>query len=190
MAELPGPTGPIEYQRDELGYARPAEAALAPIELAVWLREFGSFVSPELTAAKIVLVVDAAEPVRIPTDANQLRQIMLNLVRNAEEAFEAEAGQITLALHRERATLHGKVTETAVLTVSDNGPGIPATVQARLFDPFFTTKATGTGLGLSIVARLVENLHGEISFQSAPGSGTRFAVRLPVHGEARQTVET
>jgi signal transduction histidine kinase len=173
--------------RDVLGYARPAEAALAPVELATWLREFGKFVEPELAAARIVLVVDAGEPVHVLVDVNQLRQIVLNLVRNAEEAFEAPAGQITLGLRRERATLHGKVTEMAVLTVTDNGPGIPATVQTRLFDPFFTTKAAGTGLGLSIVARLVENLHGEISFQSAPGTGTRFAVRLPVHQEARQT---
>ena len=67
-----------------------------------------------------------------------------------------------------------------MLTVTDNGPGIPLEIQSRLFDPFFTTKAAGTGLGLSIVARLVENHGGEIAFQSAPGSGTRFVVRLPL----------
>ena len=77
--------------------------------------------------------------------------------------------------------------EIAVLTVTDNGPGIPAEVQSRLFDPFFTTKAAGTGLGLSIVARLVENQGGEIVFQSAPRVGTCFAVRLPTIGGVRQT---
>jgi len=71
-------------------------------------------------------------------------------------------------------------TEVVVLSVTDDGPGIPAAVQARLFDPFFTTKAAGTGLGLAIIARLVENHGGEIRFQTAMGKGTRFAVRLPV----------
>ena len=69
----------------------------------------------------------------------------------------------------------------AVLSVTDNGPGIPAALQARLFDPFFTTKAAGTGLGLSIVARLVEQHGGEIAVQSAAQAGTTFAVRLPAH---------
>jgi len=123
----------------------------------------------------------------VEIDANQLRQIMLNLVRNAQEALEGRPGEVKLALRRERGAWHGKPAEVAVLSVADNGPGMPANVQARLFDPFFTTKSTGTGLGLSIVARLVENQGGEITFQSAPGAGTRFAVRLPIRDGARQT---
>jgi signal transduction histidine kinase len=67
-----------------------------------------------------------------------------------------------------------------VLRVTDDGPGIPAAVRARLFDPFFTTKKAGTGLGLAIIARLVENHGGEITYQTAEGKGTSFAVRLPV----------
>jgi signal transduction histidine kinase len=66
------------------------------------------------------------------------------------------------------------------LSVTDDGPGIPVSIQPRLFDPFFTTKSTGTGLGLSIVGRLVENQGGEIVFQTAPRAGTRFSVRLPI----------
>jgi signal transduction histidine kinase len=80
--------------------------------------------------------------------------------------------------------------EVAVLSVTDNGPGIPVNIQPRLFDPFFTTKPAGTGLGLAIVAHLVENQSGEIKFQSAPGTGTRFAVRLPIRGGARHTGRT
>jgi signal transduction histidine kinase len=74
-----------------------------------------------------------------------------------------------------------------VLSVTDNGPGIPSEIQSRLFDPFFTTKPAGTGLGLSIVARLVENQGGEITLQSAPRVGTRFAVRLPISDREQQT---
>ena len=173
--------------RDVLGYARPADAMLGDAELSAWLREFAAFVKPELTAANIVLSVAAAVTADVRIDADQLRQIVLNLVRNAQEAFEGRPGRIALALHREHATLRGKPAEGAVLSDTDDGPGIPEKTQARLFDPFFTTKAAGTGLGLSIVARLVENQGGEIAFQSAPGAGTRFALRLPLCDRLRQS---
>jgi signal transduction histidine kinase len=173
--------------RDVLGYARPADAALGQVELSAWLREFAAFVKPELTETKIELAVDAAVTANAEIDANQLRQVMLNLVRNAQEAFEGRPGRIELALLRKQLPLHGKLSEVAVLSVTDNGPGIPVKTQARLFDPFFTTKPMGTGLGLAIVARLVENQGGEISFQSAPGTGTRFVVCLPLLDASRQT---
>ena len=168
--------------REVLGYARPAEPALGEIELAAWLRELATFIAPDLRAGNIGLVVQATGPVTVRADANQLRQIMLNLVRNAREALAGRAGSIALAVQRERSLLQGRTTDVAVLSVTDDGPGIPAQHQPRLFDPFFTTKAAGTGLGLSIVARLVENHGGEIGFQTAPRVGTRFAVRLPVAG--------
>jgi signal transduction histidine kinase len=171
--------------RDVLGYAHPAEATLGAVELSAWLREFAAFVRPEFIGPKIELLVGAIESAEVELDADQLRQIMLNLVRNAQEAFEGRAGRIELALHRERAPLRGTTCEVAVLSVTDNGPGIPTKIQSRLFDPFFTTKPTGTGLGLSIVARLVEIQGGEITFQSAPGTGTRFVVRLPLRDAGR-----
>ena len=173
--------------RDVLGYARPADAVLGRVELSAWLREFAAFVEPEVTAARHQLVVDAATTAEVETDVNQLRQIMLNLVRNAQEALGGEPGRIDLALHRERAPLRGQTADVAVLSVTDDGPGIPANIQSRLFDPFFTTKPAGTGLGLAIVAQLVEHQAGEIKFQSAPGAGTRFAVRLPIRSGAAHT---
>jgi signal transduction histidine kinase len=169
--------------RDVLGYAHPAEPALGDVELSAWLKEFAEFVRPESAARNIDIKPDVATTAKVRTDANQLKQIMLNLVRNSQEALEGREGRIILGLHRERAQLHGIPSEAAVLSVTDNGPGIPADIQARLFDPFFSTKAMGTGLGLSIVARLVENQGGEIAFQSAPRIGTRFSVRLPIRNE-------
>lgn len=170
--------------RDVLGYAHPAEPRLGAIELGAWLKDFGAFVQGEIRARNIQLAIEPAVIVPVRADADQLRQIMLNLVRNAEEALAGQPGRIALAVQRERGQLRGIPAEIAVLSVTDNGPGIPAHVQPRLFDPFFTTKSTGTGLGLSIVARLVENQRGEIAFQTAPGTGTRFSVRLPLAGDA------
>jgi signal transduction histidine kinase len=172
--------------RDVLEYARPAKPALGSLELSKWLQEFAGFIKAELSARKIELSVDNSTAVTVHADANQLHQIMLNLVRNAQEALDGRSGSIALSLRRERAQLHGTISDVAVLTVADDGPGIPAEIQSRLFDPFFTTKTAGTGLGLSIVARLVENQGGEIAFQSAPRIGTRFTVRLPIGGEGRQ----
>ena len=167
--------------RDVLGYARPMEPKFAEVDLAAWIREFGAFVEPELATGGIRLVVDASAPLRLPADTEQLRQVMLNLVRNAREALDGRPGRIELAVRRERGTLRQqRMAEVAVLRVTDDGPGIPAAVRARLFDPFFTTKKAGTGLGLAIIARLVENHGGEITYQTAEGKGTSFAVRLPV----------
>jgi len=66
--------------------------------------------------------------------------------------------------------------------VADNGPGIPADVQARLFTPFFTTKGPGRGmgLGLTIARRVVQNLGGSLQVVSAPGAGAEFIVRVPL----------
>jgi signal transduction histidine kinase len=175
--------------RDVLGYAHPANAAFGQVELSIWLHEFAAFVGPELTATKIELIVNTAATANVEIDTDQLQQVMLNLVRNAQEAFEGRPGCIQLALLHERGLLHGIQSEIAVLAVTDNGPGIPAKIQSRLFDPFFTTKPSGTGLGLSIVARLVELQGGEIKFQSAPGTGTRFTVNLPIRKMVRQTVK-
>jgi len=166
--------------REVLGFARPVDATLSRLELSAWLRAFAAFIAPDLATRQIQLVVDAAVTADVEIDADQLNQIMLNLVRNAQEAIVNRTGRIELALRRAQATLRGRTSAVAVLSVTDNGPGIPAKIHSRLFDPFFTTKAAGTGLGLSIVARLVENHGGAITFQSAPGTGTSFAVCLPL----------
>lgn len=175
--------------RDVLDYAHPAEAALRKVDLALWLGEFAAFVLPELTAAHVDLTMVTEGSAMVVIDPDQLRQIMFNLVRNAQEAFGGRPGRIELKLHCERGFLPGQRTEWAVLSVTHDGPGIPAAVRPRLFDPFFTTKPSGTGLGLSIVARLVENLGGEIRFQSAAGTGTRFLVGLPLSKSPRQAAE-
>jgi C4-dicarboxylate-specific signal transduction histidine kinase len=173
--------------RDVLGYARPADPKFNDVELSAWLRGLAAFLEQDLAAGQITLAVEAAMPVSARIDADQIRQVVLNLVRNAQESFAGHPGTITLTLQREQAMVRGRPAKVAVLSVTDNGPGIPAGHRARLFDPFFTTKAAGTGLGLSIVARLVEQHGGEITFQSAPRAGTRFSVRLPLDLPASHT---
>src|SRR5205814_5433815 len=129
-----------------VGYARPAAPEFVEVELVAWLRELAGFLDGELTRSGVRLNIEAEPPLVLQADAGQLRQIVLNLVRNAHEAFDGKPGQIILAARRERVALRGRATNVIVLSVTDDGPGIPADIQPRLFDPFFTTKPTGTGL--------------------------------------------
>nr|WP_240908762.1 ATP-binding protein [Paenibacillus timonensis] len=104
-------------------------------------------------------------------NAKEIKQLILNLSRNAMEAME-EKGQLTLET---RVADQG-----ALLLVSDTGPGIPPGQREKLFEPFFTTKAKGTGLGLALCLSIIERHGGKISVDSAEGQGTTFTVFFPL----------
>jgi two-component system sensor histidine kinase AtoS len=95
----------------------------------------------------------------------------MNLLENARDAV-SDDGAITVAAHAS----NGRV----VLSVRDDGAGIPADLVPRIFDPHFSTRSTGTGLGLAIVRRLVESWGGSVDVDSRPGNGTTFSVHIPV----------
>lgn len=107
----------------------------------------------------------------------RLNQVFLNLLLNAAESITRD-GLISMATRREE--------DTVIVTIGDNGCGIPAEALPRIFEPFFTTKdpGKGTGLGLSISYDIVKNHGGEISVESDLGKGTRFVVALPVNGSS------
>ena len=107
--------------------------------------------------------------------AARIQQVVVALVLNAIDACESD-DSVTVSTRYEPQ--QGGVT----IEVSDTGSGIEPSVRERIFEPFFTTKAVGqgTGLGLSISYGIVEQHHGSIDVQSAPGSGSCFTIRLPV----------
>ncbi|EXJ24460.1 Phosphate regulon sensor protein PhoR (SphS) [Alkalibacterium sp. AK22] len=127
--------------------------------------------------------VDLIEPVpvELDIDRDQLKQITLNLVGNAI-AYTPEGGDITVTL--------SKTDKEAILSVADNGVGIPKESQARVFERFYrvdkarSRNAGGTGLGLAIVKWLVENNDGQISLESEEHKGSTFTVWLPLTKEA------
>ena len=106
-------------------------------------------------------------------DATQLRQIIHNLLRNAEDALEGREG----AQIRIQTEAFGR---QASLTIADNGPGFPVELLPRIFEPYVTTKARGTGLGLPIVKKIVEEHLGTIEISNAPEGGARIDIRLPL----------
>jgi len=104
-------------------------------------------------------------------NAKEIKQLILNLSRNAMEAM-TEKGQLTIET---RVTNQG-----GLLMVSDTGPGIPSGQREKLFEPFFTTKAKGTGLGLALCLSIVERHGGKITVDSTEGQGTTFTVLFPL----------
>lgn len=120
-------------------------------------------------------------PVR--ADAEQIRQVLHNLVQNAQDALEnqkAAEEPPTIEVRTERAG------ERVRLTVADNGGGFPEEIVARAFEPYVTTKPRGTGLGLAIVKKIVDEHRGEVTIENRPGRGAAVSVLLPTaEGERR-----
>lgn len=140
-----------------------------PAQMVLSVTEFAR---AELRQAGIELTVDVAQDLpEIDADENQLRQALLNLIRNAKEAMP-EGGRLRVELARRE--------KEVVLRVSDTGAGIPADAQARIFEPFFSTKTKGTGLGLALVRQIVDEHGGQIDVASVPGAGTTFVLSFPV----------
>ena len=115
----------------------------------------------------------AADLPTVLGDATQLRQIIHNLLRNAEDALEGLEGTCIVI---QTETLGRQ----ARLTIADNGPGFPVELLPRIFEPYVTTKARGTGLGLPIVKKIVEEHQGTIEISNAPEGGARIDIRLPL----------
>ena len=116
---------------------------------------------------------DGLPPVRV--DANQIRQVLLNLLSNAAEATP-DGGEVRIQKSLEQDA-EGR--RQVVLRVRDSGPGVPESIRERLFEPFVTTKARGTGLGLCVASSIVARHGGRLELEASDGSGAVFAVRLP-----------
>ncbi len=118
-------------------------------------------------------VIAAPEPVVVTADPHALRQVLMNLVLNAQQAM-GEGGHITLAVSADAAEGFGRI------DVTDTGPGIPPEMRERLFKPFQTTRSEGHGIGLALVKRFVDNFGGSVSVDSEPGKGSTFHLKLPL----------
>ena len=131
-----------------------------------------------------VIETDLADIPKISCFPGRLNEVLLNLIVNAAHAVAAAkrdgAGKISVTSRAADGVV--------AVTIADNGVGIPENIRGKVFDPFFTTKEVGkgTGQGLSIARSIIVDAHGgTLSFESAPGAGTAFTLRLPVDGHAR-----
>ena len=126
----------------------------------------------------------------VEADEDQIIQVFTNLLVNAENALEGQPEPRRVVL---KSTLNRGGTH-AVISIADNGPGIPADVQSRIFEPFFTTKdvGEGTGIGLAFCHRVVKSHEGELTVHTQPGHGAEFRLQLPclADGELKRPTET
>ena len=161
--------------RGLVNYARPGSLLLSKISLHRLVADTLAFIEhqPMLRGKRLENQVPADLP-HIRADANQLSQVLMNLLLNAAEATP-EGGRITISAN--------KLTfiDTIEIRVSDTGCGIPPDILAHVFEPFFTTKrGRGTGLGLSISQAYVRSHNGEIRIDSVVDHGTTVTLTLPI----------
>ncbi len=163
--------------RDLLDFARDgaeSDGNDETADLAAVVADAVQLVAPQKDASKLRIErrVSPVAPVR--GNADRLTQVLLNLLLNAADAMDGE-GDIVIEVDT-----HDE--ETALLTVTDSGPGIPESIRDQLFEPFVTSKAVGqgTGLGLAVTFTIVDRLGGSIEASNPEGGGARFVVRLPL----------
>ncbi|MBJ6799367.1 ATP-binding protein [Geomonas propionica] len=158
-----------------LKFARQEQVEFGEVDLAQVVADALAIVDHQLgiNSVKVEHEVEPGLPV-CRGNANQLQQVLMNLMINAQQAMGGASGLVRLSARKlEQGALE--------LRVSDNGPGIPKEIQAKIFDPFFTTKPAGqgTGLGLSVSYGIVKEHGGEIRLESEEGVGTTFIITLP-----------
>jgi two-component system NtrC family sensor kinase len=155
-----------------LRVARLPQPRMEAEDVATAVRDTVAFARREIES--VGCTIDLAVAPELPPalfDDAQLRQALLNLLRNAREAMPS-GGPIEVSVAAEGMSV--------VVDVDDRGGGVPDAIRARVFDPFFSTKGEGTGLGLAITRHIVESHGGSITCRSREGGGTRFRIALPI----------
>lgn len=158
-----------------LDFARPASVRRCPTDLADVVSQAVDLLRPRASALGVVVECRAQAPLVVSADAQQIRQVVINLLINAIDA-QPNGGGVLVEVS------HGKYDDapSCVLRVADAGPGVAGSVSDSLFEPFISTKETGVGLGLAICRRIVRSHGGAIEARNQPGGGAVFTVVIPV----------
>lgn len=169
-----GEIGRLDYIVTQFLQAiRPTQPKLEPDSLNRVVTEVAELLAPELENRSLAVKLRLGQRLpKAPIDAAQMKQALVNLVKNAMQAM-TKGGVLTLRT--------GAGNEGVWMSVEDTGGGIPQEQINRIFQPFFTTKKKGSGLGLMIVQRIVREHGGRIELESRVGEGTTFRIWLPLH---------
>jgi len=158
--------------REQLTLERHLQPVLAPVEVNQILKDVWKLLSHGMLSSRVRLIGDLADALPVTMgDANQLKQAFLNVINNAIQSMP-DGGRIEISTEQSGHMI--------VITVRDNGPGIPKEVMSKLFVPFFTTRKAGSGLGMAVTRRIVENHGGSIGVDSTPGEGTTVRISIPI----------
>src|SRR5688572_29797698 len=158
--------------QDYLVHEKAQAMRVLPVELSEAVRDLQTLMGELLRdgGTRFVLEEESSKVI-VACDPHALRQILMNLVINAQQAM-GRGGTITMRIRRSEGM--------GTIAVSDTGPGIPAEMRDKLFKPFATSKKGGSGIGLALVKRFVDNFGGSVSVESAEGKGTTFHLSLPL----------
>jgi signal transduction histidine kinase len=152
-------------------FTRPALPVKEKISLNQVIREVETLLETETQKRDIEMVEDLDSRLpKVEADPNQMKQVLLNLMKNAMEAIDG-GGRITVKTGAEEAQVWFSITDTGV--------GMPPEVLEKIFNPFFTTKEKGTGLGLAVIHKIITDHQGTVAVESTPERGTTFLVKLP-----------
>ncbi len=166
------------YLRDTLTFIRPNVPEFQRIDPNQLVAETIQMLEPEIDRERFEVRLQLlADPPRIEIDPDQIRQVLLNIFRNAFEAMP-DGGRLTISSRLDDSYF--------TLSVADTGVGIDQQTMEKLFTAFFTTKSTGSGLGLAISSQIINNHRGTIGLSSRPGEGTVFHITLPVDAPERK----
>jgi two-component system sensor histidine kinase HydH len=161
---------------DLLTFARPMTVEISPTDITELVEHSVRLVEADALSREVTINRKISDLNRLPMDANQITQALLNLLLNALQAVPPKGNiEIGADLDASESQLH--------LWVIDNGPGIPSNKIEKVFEPFYTTREKGTGLGLSIVHKIAENHNGEIRVNSPPKGmprGCCFSIIMPI----------
>jgi signal transduction histidine kinase len=181
--------------RELLDFSRPKPSEPAPVDVNSLVSESASFLSYKKLMASIQVETRLEDGIgMVWADADQLKQVLVNLMLNAVDAIEGK-GVLEIATRgplpeKEETASEGSSRGFVEIAVSDTGKGISTEDVNKIFDPFYTTKppGEGTGLGLAISLRIVEAFGGTIHVESTEGEGSTFSVQLPPY-EAEDDTE-
>jgi signal transduction histidine kinase len=164
-----------------LKFARQEKVSFEPVEIYRVVDDAVAIVDHQLGMHKVKLEKDCAASLpRVMGNANQIQQVLMNIMINAQQAMDGNPGSIKVTTRE----IQGERIE---IRVTDTGPGISEEIRSKLFEPFFTTKPTGkgTGLGLSVSYGIIKDHGGDINVESEAGKGSAFVITFPVIGSER-----
>jgi two-component system C4-dicarboxylate transport sensor histidine kinase DctB len=166
------------------GFARKSGDAITLVDLAQITAAAVLLLRSEFQQQGVAIAVDVRDAVQVMGDAVRTEQVLINLLRNAIDAVDAQE----YVADRRVTALIERVGELAVVRIRDTGPGIAAEVVPHLFEPFFTTKESGKGLGLglAISSSIVQAMNGRLEAHNLPQGGAEFTVQLPLALPAKQ----
>ncbi|MFH1861476.1 MAG: ATP-binding protein, partial [bacterium] len=160
---------------DILGFIKPVKPNFTPIDLHELIEQTFNMMSGEIDENSIVITRDYSEDLPlIWVDADQIRQVLLNMFRNALHAMPS-GGMLSIITVVRNSTVE--------IHVSDTGTGIPAENINKLFTAFYTTKSTGSGLGLTVSIQIIKSHGGHIDVQSQVGECSTFIRTLPIRSQ-------